>query len=352
MPQVSRDQRNLGRAGAVGKRGIIWIGETHALAYADLGPTGPRPNSIEDNTHLARRETEGRPRQHLGVFGEDAIVQHGNDTTGAQPSDDPAWWASRGKGTRHQHIGVKHCPVYARKGVEMGTLGKFPNPPAMVWNRQNRPAPHATSLNGKWNTIIDPYDIGYVDCRGVSQNALARSLIVRVNNRRRPEGVPAMNTDWWNYGGLTRDVLLVQTPATFIAQYRVGLLGATPVGSMPADARMLGEAPVGVELTVATADRIGEHRAGTGDGRADPRSGAAFGGHAEDQFRIALVSAIRLGCARPRGQRRTRALEIDAGSVRCGLAIIKVGPVIAAASRLATVPRFVEADQEIRLAGT
>jgi len=41
---------------------------------------------------------------------------------------------------------------------------------------------------------------------------------VRVNNRRRPEGVPAMNTDWWNYGGLTREVLLVQMPRTFIAQ--------------------------------------------------------------------------------------------------------------------------------------
>jgi len=36
-----------------------------------------------------------------------------------------------------------------------------------------------------------------------------------------------MNTDWWNYGGLTRDVLLVQTPATFIAQYHVGLKAGT-----------------------------------------------------------------------------------------------------------------------------
>jgi beta-glucuronidase len=53
------------------------------------------------------------------------------------------------------------------------------------------------------------------------------SLVVRVNNRRRPEGVPAMNTDWWNYGGLTREVLLVQMPRTFIAQYHVGLKAGT-----------------------------------------------------------------------------------------------------------------------------
>ncbi len=45
-------------------------------------------------------------------------------------------------------------------------------------------------------------------------NEKDNSLVVRVNNRRRPEGVPAMNTDWWNYGGLTREVLLVQTPGT------------------------------------------------------------------------------------------------------------------------------------------
>ena len=53
--------------------------------------------------------------------------------------------------------------------------------------------------------------------------ATDNSLVVRVNNRREPEAVPAMNTDWWNYGGLTRDVLLVETPATFIADFRLRL---------------------------------------------------------------------------------------------------------------------------------
>jgi beta-glucuronidase len=51
------------------------------------------------------------------------------------------------------------------------------------------------------------------------------SLVVRVNNQRRPEGVPTVNTDWWNYGGLTRDVLLVELPATFIADFRAQLHG-------------------------------------------------------------------------------------------------------------------------------
>jgi beta-glucuronidase len=53
------------------------------------------------------------------------------------------------------------------------------------------------------------------------------SLVVRVDNRRRPEGVPTINTDWWNYGGLTRDVMLLAAPATHIRDYFVQLAPGT-----------------------------------------------------------------------------------------------------------------------------
>ena len=53
------------------------------------------------------------------------------------------------------------------------------------------------------------------------------SLVVRVNNNRHADAVPTVNTDWWNYGGLTRDVLLVETPATFISNFRVWLKAGT-----------------------------------------------------------------------------------------------------------------------------
>jgi beta-glucuronidase len=45
------------------------------------------------------------------------------------------------------------------------------------------------------------------------------SVVVEVNNVRRPDGVPALSTDWWNYGGLTRSVDLVEVPETFIQDY-------------------------------------------------------------------------------------------------------------------------------------
>lgn len=48
-------------------------------------------------------------------------------------------------------------------------------------------------------------------------------LILKVDNRRRREAVPALNTDWWNYGGLTRDVFLVELPGTFVRDYLIQL---------------------------------------------------------------------------------------------------------------------------------
>jgi beta-glucuronidase len=48
-------------------------------------------------------------------------------------------------------------------------------------------------------------------------------LIVKVDNRRRKDAVPTVNTDWWNYGGLTRDVLLVEVPRTYIHDYFIQL---------------------------------------------------------------------------------------------------------------------------------
>jgi beta-glucuronidase len=54
------------------------------------------------------------------------------------------------------------------------------------------------------------------------------SLVVRVDAERRREGVPTRNTDWWNYGGLTRDVLLVDVPETFIRDYSLQVTPAAP----------------------------------------------------------------------------------------------------------------------------
>ncbi|GJQ61383.1 MAG: beta-glucuronidase [Melioribacteraceae bacterium] len=48
-------------------------------------------------------------------------------------------------------------------------------------------------------------------------------VVVKVDNKRAKEGVPTLNTDWWNYGGITRDVKLVETNFTFVQDYTIQL---------------------------------------------------------------------------------------------------------------------------------
>ncbi|HYV10208.1 MAG TPA: glycoside hydrolase family 2 TIM barrel-domain containing protein [Pyrinomonadaceae bacterium] len=48
-------------------------------------------------------------------------------------------------------------------------------------------------------------------------------LVVKVDNKRRRDAVPTLMTDWWNYGGLTREVKLIETPATFVHDYVIQL---------------------------------------------------------------------------------------------------------------------------------
>lgn len=48
-------------------------------------------------------------------------------------------------------------------------------------------------------------------------------VVISVNNVRHADDVPALSPDWWNYGGLTRDVTLVEVPQTFIEDYLLQL---------------------------------------------------------------------------------------------------------------------------------
>ena len=48
-------------------------------------------------------------------------------------------------------------------------------------------------------------------------------LAVEVNNTRTPDAIPAMAFDWWNYGGITRDVSLVSVPEAFVEDYFIRL---------------------------------------------------------------------------------------------------------------------------------
>jgi beta-glucuronidase len=49
------------------------------------------------------------------------------------------------------------------------------------------------------------------------------TIVVRVNNQRLKDGIPGLVYDWFNYGGITRDVDLVETDNSFIRDYFIQL---------------------------------------------------------------------------------------------------------------------------------
>ena len=48
-------------------------------------------------------------------------------------------------------------------------------------------------------------------------------VIVKVDNKRHAEDVPTQIFDWWNYGGITRDVYLVNVASSYIENYKLEL---------------------------------------------------------------------------------------------------------------------------------
>lgn len=50
------------------------------------------------------------------------------------------------------------------------------------------------------------------------------SLVVLVNNNRHKDAVPTINTDWFNYGGITRDVFIYEVSKNYIKDYKIELV--------------------------------------------------------------------------------------------------------------------------------
>ncbi|SFA40991.1 beta-glucuronidase [Pedobacter suwonensis] len=50
------------------------------------------------------------------------------------------------------------------------------------------------------------------------------ALVVKVDNKRLQNGLPGLGYDWLNYGGITRDVNLIQTATTYIEDYSIQLI--------------------------------------------------------------------------------------------------------------------------------
>lgn len=72
---------------------------------------------------------------------------------------------------------------------------------------------------GKHTGGFTPFNIEITDKIKNGENF----VIVKVDNQRKREAIPTVNTDWWNYGGITRDVSIVEVPETFVRDYSIHL---------------------------------------------------------------------------------------------------------------------------------
>ena len=72
---------------------------------------------------------------------------------------------------------------------------------------------------GEHNGGYVPFSFDVTDVLTSGENV----IIVHVDNRLTPDSVPTTRTDWWPYGGLTRDVALVTTPTGFIRNAKIDL---------------------------------------------------------------------------------------------------------------------------------
>ena len=92
-------------------------------------------------------------------------------------------------------------------------------------------------------------------------------VVAAVDNTRHEDNVPTLETDWWNYGGLTREVSLIEVPEAFIDQYDLHL-SRTEDGVFGGWVHVVG-AQASEKVEVEIPDLHGKTSAVTGsDGRA------------------------------------------------------------------------------------
>lgn len=83
-------------------------------------------------------------------------------------------------------------------------------------------------LNGKKIACHEggftPFEVDVTDMLEKGDNF----LVVEVNNRRTKDAIPALAFDWWNYGGITRDVMLINVPDNYVEDYFIRLRKDNP----------------------------------------------------------------------------------------------------------------------------
>lgn len=91
-------------------------------------------------------------------------------------------------------------------------------------------------------------------------------ILIAVDDKRRPEQVPTENTDWFNYGGVYRDIELFRLPKTFIRDFRLALEPDGTFGKIRAGVKLSGPAEGCAILSIPELGLSGEIPVRGGEG--------------------------------------------------------------------------------------
>ncbi|MBT2561585.1 beta-glucuronidase [Pedobacter sp. ISL-68] len=104
-------------------------------------------------------------------------------------------------------------------------------------------------LNGKKLGVhkggFTPFQFDVTSNLKVGEN----SIVLKVDNIRKQDEIPTVNTDWWNYGGITRDVYLAEFPEHFISDYKLQLVKGS--NNLLNFSVKLADATAGQEITLS-----------------------------------------------------------------------------------------------------
>lgn len=104
-------------------------------------------------------------------------------------------------------------------------------------------------LNGKKLGVhkggFTPFQFEVTNNLKVGEN----SIVLKVDNIRKQDEIPTVNTDWWNYGGITRDVFLAEFPEHFISDYKLQLVKGS--NNLLNFSVKLADATAGQEITLS-----------------------------------------------------------------------------------------------------
>ena len=132
-------------------------------------------------------------------------------------------------------------------------------------------------------------------------------LIVKVDNKRHAEDVPTQIFDWWNYGGITRDVRLIKVTPVYLEDYSLALVpnaaGTKAKSRTIAFSARLNKAEAGHTVTVSIPElKLKQQLTTDGEGRVP-------------SFKL-KVSSSKLSLWSPDNPKRSRVdISLDASTV-------------------------------------